>query len=135
MKYVIFIFSLVALLLLSACSTQPVVNEPKSVLPAASQGEAPAEAGTVEYILFITGDEFSPNVMTANQGDTLRITVANGQEVDGKEKPYDFLIPGLGVSEYVSTGDMFEFEASNKGEFEFYCSTCSPEISGMLIVE
>ena len=88
MKYVIFIFSLVALLLLSACSTQPVVNEPKSVLPAASQGEAPAEAGTVEYILFITGDEFSPNVMTANQGDTLRITVANGQEVDGKEKQH-----------------------------------------------
>lgn len=136
MKYIFLVFGLVALLLLAACSTQPVAQEPTDDMLPAQQTESSSEAEViVEYTLFISGDEFSPNVMEVSLGDVVRVTVANGQDVDGEEKPYDFLIPGLSVAEYVSTGDIFEFTAEETGDFEFYCSTCSPQIYGTLIVE
>jgi len=77
---------------------------------------------------------FSPNVINAKVGDTVRVTI------NAVDLQHDFVIDELDVQSDLVTGSSstFEFVASEAGQFEFYCSVGNHRAQGMvgtLIVE
>lgn len=74
---------------------------------------------------------FTPNLVTVNQGDKVKLII----EPQGLD--FTFVIPELGVEEQVSGITTVEFTASELGEFKFSCSSCEEwrGMSGTLIVK
>ena len=79
--------------------------------------------------------EFSPNTITVNEGDTVRISVSSTDTTHG------LMIPDFGVNKTIPAGSTVtvEFIASKKGTFQFRCSVfCGqghPEMNGTLVVQ
>lgn len=72
---------------------------------------------------------FSPGVMNAKKGETIRIIFYN---IEGL---HDFKIDELGVyTEFLEANDTqtVEFEASKVGTFEYYCSVSNHRAMGMV---
>jgi len=73
--------------------------------------------------------EYSPNTITINKGERVKITINNVDSV------YGISIPDLGID----GTDSAEFIANQPGEFDFYCiSSCGEshkDMKGKLIVE
>ena len=89
----------------------------------------------VLYSVFLRDDVFSPAVLYANKGDKIILTFNNGKLTPEKlEVLYDFNIPEFGISTVVDTAQQIEFVANKKGEFDYFCLTCSPQVKGLLIV-
>ncbi len=138
MKAIIIIGLLATLLVLAACSMSPtgdVVLEEQQVIPPTPKAESSARV--VDYTLFVNDDAFSPVFLQAKKGDVVSITVASQVDHDHplRKGPFDIVIPDLGVTEVVNIGDTFDFKATESGDHEFMCITCSPELSGTLYVE
>lgn len=72
---------------------------------------------------------FSPGVMNARKGETIRIVFYN---IEGL---HDFKIDELGVASQVleeNGTQAIEFEASKVGTFEYYCSVSNHRAVGMV---
>jgi nitrite reductase (NO-forming) len=69
-------------------------------------------------------------VLSASAGDTVRITLVNG---DGM--PHDIFLPDLGVQSNltVASGEqaVLEFKVSDSGEFVYFCSVSGHRAAGM----
>lgn len=137
---------LALLVILSPGQTNTVEEPTTLVTPTANvlmDGQFPHKvaddnsAGLTTYTVFVVDDEFSPSVMYANKGDTVRLTFATGHERpkdSDVEVAFDFTLEDFGVSSYVDTAQELEFVADKTGEFTYYCLTCSPQISGIFVV-
>jgi heme/copper-type cytochrome/quinol oxidase subunit 2 len=78
----------------------------------------------------VSGKKFDPNTFTVKSGDVIHLDITS---TDGD---YDFSLPqytlNYGLPEDRSI--VVEFQAIDKGEFQFYCASCGGE-AGRLIVE
>jgi plastocyanin len=94
--------------------------------------EVPIEVPSGSSELTLTAKKwlFSPHQLTANEGDTVSLTI-NSENLD-----FTFVIPELGVEEEVSGITTIEFEAKKSGSYEFSCSSCDDwrGMSGTLVV-
>jgi len=86
--------------------------------------------GTAKEFL-VGGNEFafSPNTLTVNKGDTVKVTFTN----NGKY-PHNFVINELNVKgKTIQPGesDTVSFTADKAGSFEYYCSVDSHKDKGM----
>lgn len=71
---------------------------------------------------------YTPDTITVNQGDRVRITI------DNTDTPHGIRIPDLGIK----ANEVLEFTADKKGEFTWYCTNmCGNghmQMQGKLIV-
>ena len=112
-------------LLVIACA--PVKNAP--VAPAPEVVQESASGGTVkEFTIEASQFTFSPDIITVNKGDTVKIILVN------KDTSHGIAIPDFGVSLKVGAGEQAstEFVADKAGEFTFFCNVfCGDGHKGM----
>lgn len=107
----------------SAMQESVVVEESADVSSSSVEGEV------VEFTVEGSSFKFAPNVLTVQEGDTVRITFKN---VGGS---HDFVLNEFDARTTVissGTQDVVEFVASKKGSFEFYCSVGDHRALGMV---
>lgn len=130
MKY---IYLLLALAIFTAACTSTdyeIDSEPVNI-------EIPAEnnANVIEIDMVAKQFEFIPEVVTVNEGDTVRLNIES-IDVD-----HGISIPDFGVNVQLDAGKTttVEFIANKKGEFTFVCSVfCGIDhglMKGTLVVE
>lgn len=81
-----------------------------------------------EFTVSGTSFSFSPETITVNKGDSVKITFKNS------EGYHDLVIDGYDVStKQINTGEtgVVEFVADKAGEFKYYCSVGTHEEKGM----
>lgn len=117
-------------------STSETTNTPSSAPTQATQ-QSPAEGSAMEekkegavktFTIEASSFKFSPNTMTVNEGDMVKITFKNTQGF------HDFALDEFNVkSKTISAGqtEEIQFVASKKGSFEFYCSVGNHRAMGM----
>lgn len=74
---------------------------------------------------------FTPNTMTVERGDTVRITFTNTDE----SMPHDWVIDEFNARTQIlqpGESETIEFVADEDGEFEFYCSVGNHRAQGMV---
>ncbi|TVX98278.1 cupredoxin domain-containing protein [Cohnella terricola] len=129
------IVAAIAMFALSACATKNNANVSPSSPPPSSPpaGTSPAAGGGAvkEVTVNASNWKFEPNEITANVGDTLKLTLNNTQGAHGLE------IPDFGVN--LKNGDTKEIKLDKAGSFEFHCSIqCGQghdSMTGALIVQ
>ncbi|MEK7087038.1 MAG: cupredoxin domain-containing protein [Patescibacteria group bacterium] len=87
-----------------------------------------AETPVKEFIILGQNYSFSPNVITVNKGDKVKITLKNSEGF------HDFKIDEFGAATKRINGgeeDSVEFVADKVGNFEFYCSVGGHRTMGM----
>ncbi len=92
------------------------------------------QSNVKEFTITAKKFDFSPASITVSEGDTVRLTINN------LDVPHGFSIDELGIKRDIPVGtSTFEFTASKKGNFRFYCSLfCGQghkEMEGKLSVE
>ena len=104
---------------------EPIDPVEPEVEPVLSDGE------TKEFNLAAKKWLFNPNTISVNQGDLVRLMITSTDLV------FNFAVPDYGVEEEVSGSNVVEFTATEKGTFEFACSSCEDwrGMTGTLIVE
>lgn len=72
------------------------------------------------FSIAVNNDQFSPNTVIVNPGDTVRLTFT------AQDKTYDFTQPDYGLKQTLTQGKqaIVEFQAVDTGKFTFYCSSC-----------
>ena len=113
---------LVAMVLISGCTTQ--------------SGETIEPTGVVrEFDITAQQWSFSPDTITVNAGDTVKLHITSADVTHG------FALPTFGVNEVIEPGQdvHVEFIANRRGTFSFWCSVqCGSGhggMSGQIIVE
>lgn len=114
-------------------------NEKVNVTDEAEDNINPQEGDQAEEVKEFTvesnGLNFTPNMISVNQGDKVRITYKNNMDT------HDWTLDEFNVkTKLLNKGqqETVEFNASQTGEFEFYCSVPGHRQSGMkgtLVVE
>ena len=107
MKWLIGIIAVI--LLLTACSEQ-IVDEPVMV----SQTE---ESKVVRVDLRLIDNEFDPNTITVNKGDTVRLNFLTAD-------PFKFVMTNYVGGEWVNANTYLEFVADTQGTFDYSAETC-----------
>lgn len=105
---------------------------PQTVQPSAQPPAPPASPVSQPAVkeFMVTGKDysFSPSVLTANVGDTIRIVFRNtGGFHDLKIDEFNVATKKLGTG----GEDTVEFVANKAGSFEFYCSVGGHRQMGM----
>ena len=115
----------VAVFALAACGSDDKADTDK-----ADKNDAIPAGEVVEVTINATNFEFDVKEIKANVGDTIKLTVIN-----------DAGVHGVGFDEFdvdVAGGDTVEFQVTEAGEFDYYCSVlCGvghDKMSGTLIV-
>lgn len=105
---------LLASLMLFGCSSpgSPGYENDPGVVNAASSGN------TVDIDVVAKKWSFTPNVITVNKGDRVRLSITSQDVAHG------FMLPEYGINERIEPGNttVVEFTADKQGEFEFRCS-------------
>ena len=111
------------------------------LLSGASRNVAPIDANALAMRIDMSG--FSPKVLDAKVGETIRINLINpdnGMHADGGGY-HNFVLERLAVDQTVSPQSqiVFEFVPTEAGSFMWYCSICcggkeSPSMQGWLRV-
>jgi len=119
MNKIITIVVIIALLMLSACSSTTQTNnvQPESI-----------ESGRVEVELRLEEDSFEPSTIIVAKGDLVSI-----QFMDDVKKPYIFALEGYGINERADD-NYLEFVAYKEGFFEYSCWDCDSSPIGVLKV-
>lgn len=154
-KHKIIIFSsllVVFTLLISGCAVPATGDVEDAMMDEAMEEEvmeeeedAMMEASTLVEFTLVTGssggglaffgqggaiDGLVNPVLSASVGDTIRITLVNG---DGK--PHDVFLPDLGVQSAMTAAvddlAVVEFTALASGEFVYFCSVSGHRAAGM----
>jgi len=106
--------------------TMPPATPP--VAPVTPPTPAPA-AGTVKEFTILGSDyKFSPNAISVNKGDTVRVIFKNSGGL------HDFRIDEFNVAtKVIGTGaqQTVEFVADKAGQFQYYCSVSGHRQMGM----
>jgi plastocyanin len=142
-KILIFSSLLIGLaLLVSACAVAPTGGE---VVDDVMEEDAMMEGSTLVEITLTTGstgsglaffgqggeiDGQENPVLSASVGDTVRITLVNG---DGM--PHDIFLPDLSAQSTLTTASgqqvVLEFKVSDAGEFIYFCTIDGHRAAGM----
>jgi plastocyanin len=100
--------------------------------PAASSSSTASSSATTgavkEFTITASNYKFSPNTMSVNVGDTVKVTLKNS----GGD--HDFVIDEFNAAtKELSNGesDTIEFVADKAGTYEFYCSVSNHRAMGM----
>lgn len=83
---------------------------------------------TVSFTVDASNFKFAPSTMTVNKGDTVKITLKDGQGSHNLE------VAGFGVkTKLLNTGgtDTIQFIADKAGTFEYYCTVGNHRAMGM----
>lgn len=124
---------LILTLLVFGCSKQTTLTddtqetEIEDVNTGANEVITPGDVK--EFTIDGSSYRFSPNILSVNKGDIVRINFANSE---GK---HDLKIDGYNIGTKVIDGgqsDVLEFTADKTGEFEYYCSIGEHRQMGMV---
>jgi len=99
------------------------VAVPQNVLPAAQTGAAKLRTFSIRA----NNDEFSPDTVIVNLGDTVRL------DLTAVDKNYDFFQPDYGLkNSSIGKGQTAHvaFQATAAGKFTFYCVSCGGPAKG-----
>lgn len=122
----------------NAPSTSSASNQVPTVEPTTSVPESgsPAPSGTTKQegavkSLEVDGSnfKFTPNTLSVNEGDMVKITFKNTQGF------HDFYIDEFNVKSKTipaNSTDEITFKATKKGSFQFYCSVGNHRAMGMV---
>jgi len=82
------------------------------------------------YLELVNGN-FNNREIKVKKGDSVAVNI------NGGERGFDFKIDEYSLNYEVAAGGTvpFEFEADKRGTFNFYCSKCSGNVSGVLTVD
>lgn len=132
--------AIAAMVLASGCVTEPPQNPSNGETPTnGGNGTLPPDdttPGVKEVVVEGSEYAYSPETITVNEGDTVKITFKNTGE-----RVHNFVIDEFSVRTPTITGgkeSKAEFVASQKGTFAFYCSVPGHRAAGMegqLVVE
>lgn len=81
------------------------------------------------YALFIEDDQFAPNTFELNEGETLRLILSSDTY-----ETIDFMVPAVGYVEELDIAEEAEISGLTEGTYDFFCTTCSPELHGTILV-
>ena len=133
MKKTIIILLILALLVFG-CSKQTIImNDAQeteiedSNIGAREEINSPGDVK--EFTIDGSSFKFSPNILTVNKGDIVRINFVN---TGGK---HDLRVDGYNVGTKIideGQSDTLEFTADRSGEFEYYCSVGEHRQIGMV---
>ncbi|HIH25899.1 cupredoxin domain-containing protein [Candidatus Woesearchaeota archaeon] len=124
---------LILTLLVFGCSKQTTLTddtqetEIEDVNTGANEVITPGDVK--EFTIDGSSYRFSPNILSVNKGDIVRINFVNSE---GK---HDLKIDGYNIGTKVIDGgqsDVLEFTADKTGEFEYYCSIGEHRQMGMV---
>ena len=124
---------LILTLLVFGCSKQTTLTddtqetEIEDVNTGANEVITPGDVK--EFTVDGSSYRFSPNILSVNKGDIVRINFVNSE---GK---HDLKIDGYNIGTKVIDGgqsDVLEFTADKTGEFEYYCSIGEHRQMGMV---
>ena len=110
-------------------------NSAPSVSPSASGTPAASAPQVKEITVEASNWQFSPDTITVNKGDTVKITLVN------KDVSHGIAIPAFGFDLKAGAGETAtgQFTADQAGTFPFHCSVfCGDghrEMTGTLIVQ
>lgn len=101
---------------------------PEEAVPA-SPGESDTKSRT--FNLTIKNNKIIPKEIRVYVNDIVDISVV------AVDKDYDLSIPEYGLKTEIKKGksSKIQFQAYNPGKFTLYCSLCSPEFKGLLLVK
>jgi len=122
--FLLFFLALFFLALTLFTSTKPKdkgQDSPRSTGRFLSQN-APGERAVFDIIA--ENDSFSPTRLSAYKGQVIVIYLS------AQDKTYDLTLPDLGISKEIKkdSKEAVEFQATNIGDFPFFCKNC-PEAS------
>ena len=124
------VLAIIATLLIAGCTAYSGKGDTGAE---STQPETPATGAitgqTKEFTVEGSEFKFSPNAISVNKGDSVKITFKNVGT-----KPHNFIIDELDVATKTINGgetDTVEFTASKSGTFAFYCSVGSHRANGM----
>lgn len=132
MKWYGFIL-IAAILFVVFLAIQPSTPVEEQVAPTANvvaEPEMQKEVATLQYDLYIVGNEVLPVTYEATAGDTVVLAVVDTAGYD----TIDFQVPELGIVEELDVGDEVVFTVPEEGNFDFFCMTCSPALQGNILV-
>ena len=89
---------------------------PKDVVSAAPDVDAKMR----QFEVSANGGVFTPSKISVRKGDTVRINIAS------IDKDYDFVLPDFGMKQIINKGTqrIVEFQATNEGQYVYYCEKC-----------
>lgn len=137
---ILFSILLFTLLLVASCTREQTTatntqDQTPPLPPGTTTGGDVTTGETKEFTMTAKRFEFSPSVITVNQGDKVRLKITS------IDVPHGFFLPDFGINEQLNPGKevVVEFVAKTKGTYSFRCSVpCGSghqSMSGTLIVE
>ena len=118
---------------IQAVDPNTVVPDASSTLPAnvaapqlITQASPNSQSNFRSFTITVSGNEFTPNTVIVNVGDTVHINI---KAID---KDYDFTQPDTGLSQPLPKGvdKVVEFQATADGKYTFYCKSCGGPAKG-----
>ncbi|HKZ49878.1 MAG TPA: cupredoxin domain-containing protein [Candidatus Nanoarchaeia archaeon] len=122
-KFLVLIALFALAVVLSGC-----INYGQQQTPSPTPTPTPTPTGEVkEFTIDEKAFAITPATITVNEGDTVKLTVIS------EDIQHTFTIDELGVNEPISAGaaKTFEFVASQKGTFKYYCAVDAHRAQGM----
>jgi len=108
---------------------QPTVATSDTVSTPVPSGAMQADEKVKAFEVDGSNFKFSPNILTVNEGDTVKITFKNTQGF------HDFVIDEFNAKSktiQANQTDELTFVASKKGTFQYYCSVGNHRTMGMV---
>jgi len=141
MKYALILITFIVLI--SGCVKTEQIKErvvpvPSEVVVIGSQSDVPVEdvpvEETKEFSIRATDSGFSPDTITVDKGDQVRLFITNLDTQD-TDKFTRIGITGMNIESFYTEGTsvVLEFEAGEKGQFEFGDETQASR-KGLIIV-
>ncbi len=118
---------------LQAVDPNTVVPDASSTVPAnvaapqlVTQASPNSQSNFRSFSLTVSGNEFTPNTVIVNVGDTVHLNIM------AMDKDYDFTQPDTGLSQPLPKGvsKVVEFQATVEGKYTFYCKSCGGPAKG-----
>lgn len=102
---------------------------PSAAMQEGSKVEEKTEGAVKSFEIDASNFKFTPNTITVNEGDMVKITFKNTQGF------HNFMLDGFNAkSKTIPSGqeDILQFVAGKKGTFQFYCSVGNHRAMGMV---
>jgi plastocyanin len=113
---------------MTSSSPAPTAMAKTASNSAGASGSAMSKGAVREFTVEGSSFKFVPNVVTVNQGDTVKLVFKNSGGM------HNFNLDAFGVKTNAISGgasETVQFVANKKGNFEFYCSVGNHKAMGM----
>lgn len=97
------------------------VRDKEVAVPTVTTSAAPGVSAKLRaFSIKADAGKFDPSNIIVNKGDTINIVV---EAIDNN---YDFVMPDFGLKQVMEKGQkkVVEFQATNEGQFVYYCESC-----------